>query len=120
MAISNKIEKFIEEGGWIRKMFESGIALKQQYGANNVFDLSLGNPVIEPPKEFHQALLDLASNPKPGMHRYMPNAGYQSTRDIIASTISEESKVILTGNNIVMTCGAAAALNVTLKTVINP
>ena len=53
MSISKKIHKFIEEGGWIRKMFESGIILKEQYGSENVFDLSLGNPVIEPPQEFH-------------------------------------------------------------------
>jgi len=120
MSISKKIHKFIEEGGWIRKMFESGIILKEQYGSENVFDLSLGNPVIEPPQEFHEALLKLASNPRPGMHRYMPNAGYQNTRDVIANSIAKESKVNLTGNNIIMTCGAAAALNVTLKTILDP
>ena len=120
MSISKKIHKFIEEGGWIRKMFESGIILKEQYGSENVFDLSLGNPVIEPPQEFHEALLKLASNPRPGMHRYMPNAGYQNTRDVIANSITKESKVNLTGNNIIMTCGAAAALNVTLKTILDP
>lgn len=120
MSISKKIHKFIEEGGWIRKMFESGIILKEQYGSENVFDLSLGNPVIEPPQEFHEALLNLASNPRPGMHRYMPNAGYQNTRDVIANSIAKESKVNLTGNHIIMTCGAAAALNVTLKTILDP
>ena len=120
MSISKKIHKFIEEGGWIRKMFESGIILKEQYGSENVFDLSLGNPVIEPPQEFHEALLKLASNPRPGMHRYMPNAGYQNTRDVIANSIAKESNVNLTGNNIIMTCGAAAALNVTLKTILDP
>ena len=54
------------------------------------------------------------------MHRYMPNAGYQNTRDVIANSIAKESKVNLTGNNIIMTCGAAAALNVTLKTILDP
>lgn len=120
MAISKKIQEFIDQGGWIRKMFESGIILKEKHGANNVFDLSLGNPVIEPPKEFHDALFKLASNPIPGMHRYMPNAGYQSTRDIIAETISRESDIGIKGTNIIMTCGAAAALNVTLKTILDP
>ena len=120
MTISKKIHKFIEQGGWIRKMFESGIILKQQYGSDNVFDLSLGNPVIEPPAEFHEALLKLASNPIPGMHRYMPNAGYQNTRDVIAKSISKESQIDLNGNHIIMTCGAAAALNVVLKTIIDP
>jgi len=64
------------EGGWIRKMFEDGIVLKKKYGESNVFDLSLGNPVVEPPEEFLQDLLRWVDDPRPGMHRYMPNAGY--------------------------------------------
>ena len=85
MTISKKIHKFIEQGGWIRKMFESGIILKQQYGSDNVFDLSLGNPVIEPPAEFHEALLKLASNPIPGMHRYCLLYTSPSPRDATLS-----------------------------------
>ena len=56
-------------------MFETGIALKQQYGEDKVFDLSLGNPVVEPPPEFRRELQRLAQEPMAGMHRYMPNAG---------------------------------------------
>ena len=70
----------MEEGGWIRRMFETGIALKAQYGDDNVFDLSLGNPIMEPPAEFHAELRRIAQSPTPGMHRYMPNAGYPETR----------------------------------------
>ena len=49
MAISKKIEKFMEQASWIRRMFEEGVRLRQEYGEDNVFDLSLGNPVMEPP-----------------------------------------------------------------------
>ena len=56
----------MEEGSWIRRMFEEGAILKQQYGEENVFDLSLGNPVMRPPTEFHQELKRLAENPLPG------------------------------------------------------
>ena len=52
MPVSNKIKNFMEQGSWIRKMFEEGISLKRQFGDENVFDLSLGNPVIDPPQEF--------------------------------------------------------------------
>jgi aspartate aminotransferase len=101
-------------------MFEEGNVLKQRYGEENIFDLSLGNPVIEPPPEFHRELKRLAENPLPGMHRYMENAGYKETRAIVAEHISQETGVKFTMSDIVMTCGAAGALNVVLKTILNP
>ena len=75
MPVSDKVRGFMEQGGWIRRMFETGIQLKAQYGEDKVFDLSLGNPVVEPPEEFRRELLRLAQNPIPGMHRYMPKNG---------------------------------------------
>ena len=120
MGISKKVRGALEQGSWIRRMFEDGIKLKEEFGADNVFDLSLGNPVMQPPKEFYEKLSTLVSSPNPGMHRYMPNAGYQNTRDVIAKSISKESQIDLNGNHIIMTCGAAAALNVVLKTIIDP
>ena len=120
MAVSEKVKRFVEEGGWIRRMFEAGIALKQQYGEDKVFDLSLGNPVVEPPPEFHQELRRLAQDPIRGMHRYMPNAGYRETREAVAAGLAEETGIPFSTGEIVMTCGAAAALNVVLKTILNP
>ena len=120
MAVSLKVRRFVEEGGWIRRMFEAGIALKHQYGEDKVFDLSLGNPVVEPPPQFHQELRRLAENPVKGMHRYMPNAGYPETREAVAAGLRVETGIPFTGGEIVMTCGAAAALNVVLKTILNP
>ena len=58
MAISSKIEKFMEESSWIRKMFEEGLRLKKERGAENVQDLTLGNPVMEPPKAFKDRLIE--------------------------------------------------------------
>ncbi len=106
------------EGGWIRKMFEEGIALKKKYGERNVFDLSLGNPVVEPPDRFREELRRLANNPSPGMHRYMPNSGYPETRAAVAAHLAAETGLPFTANEIVMTCGAAGALNVVLKTIV--
>ena len=120
MAVSQKIRQFMAEGGWIRRVFEEGLALKAQIGAENVFDLSLGNPVIEPPAEFKNELRRLAEQPMAGMHRYMPNPGYMETRQAVADSLSEETGLPFTGNEIVMTCGAAAAANVVLKTILNP
>lgn len=118
MAVTRKLQQQMAEGGWIRKMFEEGIALKRKYGESNVFDLSLGNPVMEPPEEFRQDLRKWVSDPTPGMHRYMPNAGYPETRAAVASHLSSVTELDFTANDVVMTCGAAGALNVVLKSVV--
>jgi len=100
-------------------MFEEGVVLKQRYGEENVFDLSLGNPVMEPPPEFDRELKRLVEHPLPGMHRYMGNAGYNETRAAVAEQLSLETGIKFAMSNIVMTCGAAGALNVVLKTILN-
>ena len=120
MPVSDKIRDYMEQGGWIRRMFEASIALKAQYGEDKVFDLSLGNPVVEPPEQFRRELLRLAQQPVKGMHRYMPNNGYLETRQAVADSLQLETGLDFTAGDIVMTCGAAAALNVTLKTILNP
>ena len=120
MAISNNVRRAMAEGGWIRRMFEIGIAMKAQYGDDQVFDLSLGNPIIEPPEQFRQELLRLAQDTTPGMHRYMPNAGYPQTRQAVADTLKEETGLSFGVNDIVMSCGAAGAANVVLRATLNP
>ncbi|MGE4579618.1 MAG: pyridoxal phosphate-dependent aminotransferase [Desulfuromonadales bacterium] len=120
MSISVKVSSFIEKASWIRKMFEEGAMLRKIHGEENVFDFTLGNPCVEPPEAFREELLKLATNPIPGMHRYMNNAGYEETRAAVADVVSEKSPQQLTASHVVMTCGAGAALNVVLKTVLNP
>ena len=85
MGISHKVSTSMSQGSWIRKMFEEGIELKQKYGAENIFDLSIGNPVMNPPEQFFEELMKIAQAPISGMHRYMPNAGLSSTRAAVAS-----------------------------------
>ena len=91
MAVSNKIRGLLEQGSWIRRMFEEGIELKRKFGEDNVFDLSLGNPILEPPDEFFAELRRIADSPSPGMHRYMPNSGYPETRAAVAAQLAEET-----------------------------
>ena len=120
MAVAKKIHDFMEQGSWIRKIFEEGIILSQKYGADAVFDLSLGNPVMEPPEEFFAELKRIADDPSPGMHRYMPNAGYPETRGAVAAQLSEETGLTFGADNVIMSCGAGGALNVVLKTLLDP
>ena len=120
MAVSKKIRDFMEQGSWIRKMFEEGIVLREKYGAENVFDLSLGNPIMEPPQEFFDELRRIAENPIPGMHRYMPNTGYVETRAAVATQLTSETGLDFTAAEVLMASGAGGALNVIFKTLLDP
>ena len=120
MTIATKIQSCIEQSSWIRKMFEQGAQLREQFGAENIFDFTIGNPSVEPPQAFHDELKKIAADPQPGMHRYMSNAGYDETRNAVAEFLSERSGSQVAGSQVVMTCGAGGALNVVLKTLLNP
>lgn len=120
MSVSDNVRARMAEGSWVRKMFEEGINLKKRVGEENVFDLSLGNPIMEPPPDFKKELSRVVNNPTPGMHRYMENAGYLETRAAVATQLSQETKIAFKADHIVMTCGAAGGLNVVLKTILNP
>ncbi|WP_020675630.1 pyridoxal phosphate-dependent aminotransferase [Geopsychrobacter electrodiphilus] len=117
--IATKVKDSIENASWIRRMFEEGAALRQQYGDDKVFDFTLGNPTMEPPAELKLELKRLAESPVPGMHRYMNNAGYDETRAAVAEVIAENCNQPVAASHIVMTCGAGAAMNVTLKAILN-
>ena len=119
MAIAQKVRHHMQAASWIRGMFEEGIRLKQQYGADQVYDFSLGNPVMEPPAQFYEALHRLVTHPTPGMHRYMPNVGYPETRAAIAGQLATETGIPFTANHIVMVVGAAGGLNVLFKTLLD-
>jgi aspartate aminotransferase len=117
---SEKVISSMKGSSFIRAMFEEGAKLKNQYGADRVFDFSIGNPEIEPPREVTKALKKLVDDETPGMHMYMSNAGYPDVREKIAKSLSTETGLDITGGHIIMTCGAAAALNIVLKSLLNP
>ncbi|MCH2311767.1 MAG: pyridoxal phosphate-dependent aminotransferase [SAR202 cluster bacterium] len=120
MTISTKLKKSMEQGSWIRKMFEEGILLKTKIGADKVYDLSLGNPIYEPPPKFIELLRNYIENPASGLHRYMPNAGLAETREAVAKNLTNETGLIFSKEDIVMTCGAGGALNIIIKTLLDP
>lgn len=120
MAISNKVKTNMAAGSYIRKMFEEGIALKKIHGDDNVFDLSIGNPIFEPPEAFKSELRKLAKSPPPGMHFIMEDAGYAETRDAIASQLTLDTDLKFSLNEIVMAFGSAGAVNIAFKTLLNP
>lgn len=105
---------------WIRRMFEEGARLKAQHGEENVFDFSLGNPVVEPPDEVRRALVAAAAETSPGAHRYMPNAGYPAVREAVARHLAGVTGAPFEARHVVMCVGAGGGLNVVLKTLLDP
>ena len=120
MTIAKKVETIIEKSSWIRKMFTEGARLKSEHGADNVFDFSLGNPNLPPPPAFGEALKETVASSGPVDHRYMANTGFPDVCAAIAETVSADQQAALTGQDIIMTVGAAGALNVTLKAILDP
>ncbi len=120
MTVAKKMQEFAEKSSWIRKMFEEGAMMKAKYGAENVFDFSLGNPDVPPPAKFTEVLQDLAKNDKPGVHAYMPNGGYPYVRESLAHRLSKEQGVEIDHGDVLMTCGAAGGLNVIMKSLLDP
>ena len=120
MAISRKVREQMNESSWIRRMFEQGIELRKVHGPENVFDLSLGNRLLEPPAEFRAALARLAADETPGTHRYMPNGGFPEVRASVAGALAEDSGIPVTAAEILMTVGAAGAINTILRSVLDP
>jgi len=119
MTASQKILESIEKSSWIRRIFEEGNERKAKYGAENVFDFSLGNPNLEPPTKFKEILKELAEDPAPGMHGYMSNAGYIETRTAVAAYLKTFNNQDFTPREIVMTVGASGGLNIVFKTLLD-
>lgn len=120
MPVADAVKANLEKSSWIRRMFEEGRKLKEQFGDGNVFDFSLGNPDLEPPAEFVQALKQAACADETGTHAYMPNAGYGFARAAMAQKISAEHALSLQADDVILTVGAAGAINVVFKTILNP
>ncbi len=120
MTISKKVESIIAGSSFIRKMFEEGARLKNEYGAENVYDFSLGNPNVPPPQKFNEILQETVSTCGLNDHCYMPNTGYPMVCGSVAEYLSEEQQAPVTAKEVLMTCGASGALNVALKAVLDP
>lgn len=119
--LSTQIESFQASSSWIRRMFEAGMELKKRHGVENICDFSLGNPDLSPPAAVIDAFPQLASQvSRPAGLGYMPNGGYPEARSALASYLSTEQQVSLLPEHVLLTCGAAGAINVFFRAVITP
>lgn len=119
--LSTQVQGYLKSSSWIRKMFEAGLELKAKYGEDAVCDFSLGNPDLAPPRAVAQALREVADTAeRPFAFGYMPNFGYPATRQALAGHLSREQGVAVAPADLVLTCGAAGALNSILRAVLEP
>lgn len=119
--ISEKMKPYVKNNSAIRMMFEEGNRLRAKYGADKVFDFSLGNPSVPAPDSVREAIIELVNNTDPTvLHGYMSNAGFEDVRQTIAESLNRRFDTKFSAKNLIMTVGAASGLNVILKTVLNP
>lgn len=119
--IADKMKVMIQNSSAIRAMFEEGKKMAAQYGAENVYDFSLGNPNVPAPARVKEAIIEELENDDPVMlHGYMSNSGYEDVREEVAKSLNKRFDTTFHAENIVMTVGAAGGLNVALKSLLNP
>lgn len=119
--ISKKMEPLVKNSSVIRAMFEEGAKMKARYGEDKVFDFSLGNPNVPAPDEVREAIMAILENENPlKVHGYMNNAGFEGTRTAIANHLNKLHRTKFSAKNLIMVVGAGSALNVSLKTMLDP
>ena len=118
--VSKSMENLVKNNSTIRQMFEEGNRLVKKYGKDNVFDFSIGNPSVNPPKELNMAIKEITDSvDSKELHGYMSNAGYEDVRKNVANYLNNEFNTSFNEQNIIMCCGAAAGLNIILKAILN-
>lgn len=121
VMIADKMKSFVKNSSAIRAMFEEGKKMAEKYGAENVYDFSLGNPNVLAPVKVKEAIIEELEKEDPVMlHGYMSNSGYEDVRQAVAESLNQRFGTAFHENNIVMTVGAAGGLNVILKAILNP
>ena len=119
--ISEKMVGFVKGSSVIRAMFEEGKKMAAIYGADKVYDFSLGNPNVPAPQEVNEAIKSVLDEEESTfVHGYMSNSGYEDVRDAVAKSLNKRFGTAFTQENIIMTVGAAGGLNVICKTLLNP
>lgn len=119
--ISTKMQKLAQNNSVIRAMFEEGNRLAAEFGRENVYDFSLGNPNFPAPKAVSEAVINvLQDTDSVEIHGYMSNTGFPSVREAVAESLNSQHGTTFGANNVIMSVGAAGGLNVVLKTLLNP
>ncbi|MDO4324078.1 MAG: pyridoxal phosphate-dependent aminotransferase [Lachnospiraceae bacterium] len=119
--IAEKMKPYLQNNSAIRAMFEEGKKMAAEFGADKVYDFSLGNPNVPAPEKIKEAIKEILEQEDPVfVHGYMSNAGFPHVRQAIADNLNERFETQFSENNLIMTVGAGSGLNVCLKTLVDP
>ena len=137
--LSERVRKSLIKGSAIRRAFEEGQCLAALYGADKVYDLSIGNPAAPAPEEIRRAMREIAEEDALSLHSYMEDAGFREVREAISENLNrrlrkgeflleerndyaekEERRLPFTAENVIMSHGAAGAMNIFFRTVLDP
>ena len=114
--INQKTYELGSKRSTIRELFEYAKIRSAQIGAENVFDFSIGNPSVPAPKAVDESIKRLVEEtPSVLLHGYTSAQGDKRVRDTLAEKYQKRFGAKLSGDDIYMTCGAAASLTITFK-----
>ena len=118
--LSKEVLELSKQHSVIRDIFEFGMQRAREVGAENVFDFSIGNPSVPAPKEVDEKAIEMLRTADPvDIHGYTSNAGVLEVREKIAKSLNRRFKTNYTAENIFMTIGAAAALGICFKSLVD-
>ena len=119
--IASTYAKMLQEKSVIRELFGYALDRAKEIGYENVFDYSLGNPSVEPPREFTESLIRLLQEESPmKLHGYSPTLGIPSVRKKVSQSLQERFKLPYLAEHIFMTTGAAGAIAHAIRAVVTP
>lgn len=119
--VSKKIAQALAGSSVIRAMFNEGKEMAARYGAENVYDFSLGNPATPAPESVNRSIKEIVDEMDPlELHGYMSNSGYEDVRRAMAENLNRRFQTSFDTHNIIMTVGAAGGLNIIFKTLLDP
>ena len=119
--VSKKIAQALAGSSVIRAMFNEGKEMAARYGAENVYDFSLGNPATPAPESVNRSIKEIVNEMDPlELHGYMSNSGYEDVRRAMAENLNRRFQTSFDAHNIIMTVGAAGGLNIIFKTLLDP
>ena len=119
--VSKKIAQALAGSSVIRAMFNEGKEMAARYGAENVYDFSLGNPATPAPESVNRTIKEIVNEMDPlELHGYMSNSGYEDVRRAMAENLNRRFQTSFDAHNIIMTVGAAGGLNIIFKTLLDP
>ncbi len=120
MSINEKSYAYGAQKSSIREISAYAGARKAEIGAENVYDFSLGNPSIPAPDSVRASLEKSLTLPAAQLHGYTPASGLPFVRDAVASSLNRRFSTSYVGEDIYLTCGAAASLSITFNALVSP